>query len=182
MTTHNVFAFPTETVYGIGCQVNDEESVKKIYALKERPLTKPLALLIADIEQVAIYAEKIPPLADTLMQKYWPGGLTIVLPASQSVSPLITSHSGKIGLRLPDDEPLRKFIRNQGGAIVGTSANKSGQKEITNPTELKHALGEDISLVIPPHAGGGTASTVVDLTGSKPQILRQGSVDISADI
>jgi L-threonylcarbamoyladenylate synthase len=170
----NLIAFPTDTVYGVGA-LPTEEGVARIYAAKGRPPTKPVPLLLADLERVGEYAVSVPESARDLIRRHWPGPLTLVLPGRPELAAALGSRDGSIGLRAPDHPPLQALLRACGGALAATSANRSGHPEATSAEEADRALGDHLALVLDGGVlQGGRASTVVDLTTHPPRILRPG--------
>ena len=122
-----VIAYPTDTVYGLGAGIGFPRAIERIYSVKERPLTMPLPLLLADVSPLTELAESVSPLARLLIKKFWPGGLTLVLPTSSSVPDIITASGKTVAVRIPDHPAPLALIEALGTPIVGTSANLSGQ-------------------------------------------------------
>ncbi len=174
-----IVAFPTDTVYGLGAIVSNDESVKRVYKVKDRSFDSPLITLIGDKnflkELTYITNEEI---VEKLIEKFWPGALTIVLPKKEWVSDVVTAGGNSLGVRMPDNEIAIKLINASGGALATPSANKSGQ---LSPTSCEHVLSQfeqdEIDFVID---GGKTEkaieSTILDLTRGKPIILRSGAI------
>ena len=171
-----VVAFPTDTVYGVGVDPFQPEAVRKLYRIKGRPDDKPIAILvgsIADVEQVARSAsEPFSRLAD----RFWPGGLTLILEA-RDLPPEITVGGSTVGVRMPDHPLTLELLREFGGPIATTSANKSGEEPATSAGEVGAQLGNRVDLIV----DGGTtftkvASTVLDLSVSPAKILRHGGI------
>lgn len=161
-------AFPTETVYGLGANLLDKKAIEKVYRIKNRPRNKPLTVHIADMSTVKKMAGRIPPMAGRLMEKYWPGPLTIILKDRRGK---------KIGFRMPDNKVAFLLIKRAGVPVVAPSANISGNKPPVSAKEVLRGLGGEIDIVID---GGktkiGVESTVVDMTGRIPKILREGAI------
>jgi len=161
-------AFPTETVYGLGANLLDKKAVEKVYEIKKRPRKKPLTVHIADTAAVKKMAGRIPPMAGRLMEKYWPGPLTIILKDRRGK---------KIGFRMPDNKVAFLLIKGAGVPVVAPSANISGNKPPVSAKEVLRGLGGEVDVVID---GGrtriGVESTVVDMTGRMPRILREGAI------
>ncbi len=170
-------AFPTDTVYGLGACVTLPQAIERIYEVKERPRNMPLPLLLADKAQVTEVAETVPPIAWLLINHFWPGGLTIVLPKSNSVPDFITAGGTTIAVRIPAHPVPIALIKGLGTPIIGTSANLSGKPSPLTADEVCAQLGNKIDLVI--NGGrcpGGKESTLVDVTGKAPVILREGAI------
>jgi L-threonylcarbamoyladenylate synthase len=171
-----VIAFPTDTVYGLGADAFNSTAVERIYEIKNRPKHQQFPLLIADVKQLTALAEPIPEIAWFLARRFWPGGLTLVLPKTDSV-PAYLASGLTIAVRIPDHPVCQALIQHVGNPIIGTSANTSGQPAALTAAEVRQQLGGRIDLVI--NGGkcpGGKESTVVDVTPEAPVILRQGII------
>ncbi len=171
-----VIAFPTDTVYGLGADAFNPTAVERIYEIKDRPKHRQLPLLIADVERLATLAEPIPEIAWFLARQFWPGGLTLVLPKTDSLPAYLASGS-TIAVRVPDHPVCLALIQHLGNPIIGTSANISGQPAALTAEEVGQQLGGKIDFII--NGGkcpGGKESTVVDITRESPIILRQGII------
>jgi L-threonylcarbamoyladenylate synthase len=174
-----VVAFPTDTVYGLGASIAIDSAVEKVYRIKGRPRNMALPLLLADFAQLEQVAISIPASARLLADKFWPGPLTLVLLKSDSVSDIVSS--GKtIAVRIPDHPIPTALALGIGTAIIGTSANLSGQPNALNAEEVRAQLGDKVDLIIEGDCPGGRESTVVDLTGKTPVILRPGAISTEA--
>jgi L-threonylcarbamoyladenylate synthase len=171
-----VVAFPTDTVYGLGASMGIDSAVEKVYRLKERPRNMALPLLLADLSQLETVASSIPASARLLADKFWPGPLTLVLFKSDAVSDIVSGGSQTIAVRIPDHPIPTSLARGIGTAIVGTSANLSGQPSALTIEEVRNQLGNKIDFIIEGDCPGGIESTVVDLSGETPVIQRQGAI------
>lgn len=177
MREGGVVAFPTDTVYGLGASAFNLEAAERIYEIKQRPRSAPFPILIADKEQLVSVAEVIPEIARVLIDHFWPGGLTLVLVKSVSLHGSIAVGDDRIAVRLPDNVITIALIRGLGVPVIGTSANISGKPNILTAQEVKRQLGDRVDLVIDGgKCPGGVESTVVDVTGGVPVILRQGII------
>lgn len=161
-------AFPTETVYGLGANLLDKKAIKRVYEIKNRPSGKPLTIHIADTAAVKKMVGKLPSMAGKLIDRYWPGPLTIILKDRRGK---------KTGFRMPDNKIASLLIKEAGVPVVAPSANISGNKPPTSAKEVLRDLDGEIDIVID---GGktkiGIESTVVDMTGRRPRILREGAI------
>jgi len=169
-----VIAFPTDTVYGLGADAFNATAVERIYEIKKRPRHQQLPLLIADIKQLTTLANPIPEIAWFLASRFWPGGLTLVLPKTDSL-PVYLASGPTIAVRVPNHPVCLALIQHLGNPIIGTSANISGQPSVLTAEEVGQQLGGKIDFII--NGGecpGGKESTVVDATHEPPVILRQG--------
>jgi L-threonylcarbamoyladenylate synthase len=172
-----VVAFPTDTVYGLGAAVNLPQAVARVYEVKERPKNMPLPLLLADKSQIEEVAEPVPPIAWLLAAKFLPGGLTIVLFKSKSVPDTVTGGGKTVAIRIPAHPIPLALIRGVGTPIVGTSANLSGKPSALTAEEVYAQLDGRVDLIIDGgRCPGGRESTIVDLTGETPIILREGAI------
>ncbi len=172
-----VVAFPTDTVYGLGAAVNLPQAVARVYQVKERPKNMPLPLLLADKSQIEEVAEPVPPIAWLLAAKFLPGGLTIVLFKSKSVPDTVTGGGKTVAIRIPAHPIPLALARGVGTPIVGTSANLSGKPSALTAEEVYTQLDGKVDLIIDGgRCPGGRESTIVDLTGETPLILREGAI------
>jgi len=172
-----IVAFPTDTVYGLGACITIRQAVERIYQVKKRPRNMALPLLLADPSQVTEVAEPVPPLARRLIDNFLPGALTIVLHKSKSVPEIITAGGKTIAMRIPDHPVPLALIRGVGTPVVGTSANVSSMPSPLTAAGVHSQFGDKIDLVI--DAGtcpGSRESTIVDLTGETPVVLREGAI------
>ena len=178
-----VVAFPTDTVYGIAVALDTPGGIERLFAAKQRPLDKAIALLIADASQAAELGE-LNAAASALAAAFWPGGLTLVLPlrADRSLPSALLGDPAlahpKVGVRVPDHDAPRALARAV-GPLPTTSANRSGEPEARDADELDAQLGGALDLILdggPAH--GGPASTVVDTTTEPLRILREGAISI----
>ncbi len=172
---------PTETFYALAADPFREESVRRIFRIKSRLEDKPLPLIAADRAAVDKVASRIPESAQRLMDRFWPGSLTILLEPAVSMSSLLTGRGGRIGIRVPPPCPARTLAELAGGWITATSANLSGDP---NPQEISDVVKEvldsvDLVLNLGP-APGGEPSTVVEPLNDGVRIVRHGAVSASA--
>lgn len=170
-----IIAFPTDTVYGLGANAFDSRAVARIYEIKERPKHQPFPLLIKDTTQISILAEPISEFALFLAGRFWPGGLTLVLSKSASLPKHLSSQS-TVAVRIPDHTIPMALIQGLGKPIIGTSANISSQPNTLTVDEVKQRLGDNVDLIIDGGRCSGGESTIVDITGEVPIILRQGII------
>ncbi|MBQ3192116.1 MAG: threonylcarbamoyl-AMP synthase [Oscillospiraceae bacterium] len=170
-------AIPTETVYGLGANGLDEEAVAKIFLAKGRPQDNPLILHICGAEQIELFCHHIPQKAYDLAEAFWPGPLTIVLPARDNVPRRTTGGLSTVAVRCPDNAVTREIIRLSGVPIAAPSANISGKPSTTTAEHVLHDHDGNIAAVVD---GGpsrvGVESTIVDLTEERPRLLRPGGV------
>jgi L-threonylcarbamoyladenylate synthase len=172
-----VVAYPTESFYGLGVHIADERAIHRLYSIKARPEKRPILLLISSADALGPYVNRIPDTAHRLMECFWPGGLTLVFEARSNISPLLTAHTGKIGIRHSSHPVAAALAGAVGLPITGTSANLYGQPPCCKAEAVLQALGKNVDLVL--DAGettGGKSSTVLDVTVDPPKVLREGLV------
>ncbi|MBO8165326.1 MAG: threonylcarbamoyl-AMP synthase [Brevibacillus sp.] len=172
-----VVAFPTETVYGLGANALSDQAVEKIFRAKGRPSDNPLIVHISDREQLSMVARDVPKQAERLMERFWPGPLTLILPKQALVAERVTAGLDAVGVRMPDHQLARALIREAGVPIAAPSANRSGRP---SPTTAKHVLadldGRIAGVLDGGSAGVGVESTVLDVTAQPAMILRPGGI------
>lgn len=168
--------YPTDTVYGLGARAGSDEAVRRLYAVKGRSLEKPVPLLLSDREEASWVAE-VSPLARSLMNRFWPGALTIVLRRAAGFRSRALAGRDTVGLRVPDHVLVREIVRRLGEPITGTSANRASAPPPVSAAEAAFGLGDAVDLVID---GGRSASrvesTVVDVSEGAVRLLREGAV------
>ena len=170
-----IVAYPTDTVYGLGANVFNVLAVDKIYEVKKRPRTSPLPILLARAEDVDLVADIVPAYARLLMKHFWPGGLTLVLSKAASLPDVVTAGSDKVAVRVPCHVVPLTIIRKLGRPIIGTSANMSNEPSSVTAQEVEQQLGAQVDLIVDMgRCPGGVESTVFDVSGEVPVILRQG--------
>lgn len=170
-------AFPTETVYGLGGDALNESSSAKIYAAKGRPSDNPLIVHIADMEALPLLVKEVPRAACLLAEKYWPGPLTMIFQKSEAVPYATTGGLDTVAVRMPSHKTAQALIRAAGGYVAAPSANKSGRPSPTVAEYVIQDLEGAVDMIID---GGevsiGLESTIIDLTGEQPMILRPGYI------
>lgn len=176
-----VVAIPTETVYGLAADAGNEAALRRVFALKGRPLGNPLIVHLPAAGAAGRWAEGTDdPRLAPLLAAFWPGPLTVVLPARPTVLPLVTAGSGQVALRVPAHPLARALLERLGGALCAPSANRSGY---VSPTRAGHVLadyaGEDIGVLDGGDCPGGIESTIVRPLGDTLQVLRPGAVDLA---
>ena len=172
-----IVAFPTDTVYGLGASMNISWAVERIYQVKERPRNMALPLLLADRAQITKLAKRVPPIAWQLIENFLPGALTIVLLKSKSVPELITAGGETVAIRIPNHPIPIALIEGVGAPIIGTSANVSGKPNPLTAGEVYSQFSDKIDIIIDGgRCPGGSVSTVVDVTGDVPIVLREGAI------
>ena len=172
-------AIPTETVYGLSAAINNEVAIAKIFVVKGRPHNHPLIVHLADIDQLHLVANNIPPDAINLARACWPGPLTLLLERSENVSLSITGGRDTVAVRIPDNAFTRQLIINLGSPIAAPSANRFGKVSPTTAQHVCDDLQSDVDLIVDDGASSvGVESTIVDFTVSPPQLLRPGGIPL----
>jgi L-threonylcarbamoyladenylate synthase len=170
-------AFPTETVYGLGADASSRQAVARLYAAKRRPADHPVIVHFASAEAAFAWARDIPPAARALAGRFWPGPLTLILKRSPKAGDFVTGGQETVGLRVPAHPVAQALLAAFGGGIAAPSANRFGQVSPTTAAHVREDLGKDVELVLD---GGpsevGIESTIVDLSGAQPVLLRPGRV------
>ena len=170
--------FPTDTVYGVGCDPRDREAIERVYQAKGREHTKAIPLLLSDVSHLRDVASQVPEAARALGGDFWPGALTLVVWRAEGL-PAELGGGDTIAVRVPNHEGLRGFIELCGGAVAATSANLSGQPDATDPVQAADYLGSAVDLIVDGGPSGGSVpSTVVNCTVSPPRILRVGAISV----
>jgi L-threonylcarbamoyladenylate synthase len=172
-----VVAFPTDTYYGLGADPFNLAAVSQIFRIKRRTADRALPLLVDSIDQAGDLANDPPKLFFTLAKKFWPGPLTLVVPASRQVPLKVTANTGKVGLRWPRAPFVVALIAAAARPLTGTSANLSDMTACSTADEVDCQLGHLVPLILDGGlTPGGLASTVVELRGERGRIIRQGAV------
>lgn len=175
-----VIIFPTDTVYGIGALYNNKEGLARIYKIKNRPQNLPFPILVSSIKQAESIVN-MNELAKSLAKKYWPGGLTIILPPRHPESRLGGTKdlkTPKLGIRMPNAKIVLSLIKQVGTPIIGTSANFHGQKSVADFELLDPDLVKLTDYVLKGKCEAGIESTVVDVSDDNLKIIRQGAIKI----
>ncbi len=172
-----IVVYPTDTLYGLGADTFNEAAVRRIYRIKHRPLDQPLPVLIADKSGLAQLTDAMSEAAWILAERFWPGGLTLVVLKLPSVPEWVTAGGNTVAVRIPDHPIALNLIRALGTPLIGTSANLSGSPGFTSAEEVRAQIGDEVDFILD---GGvcpaGIESTVVDVTGKFPVILREGAI------
>jgi L-threonylcarbamoyladenylate synthase len=167
-------AFPTETVYGLGADASSDAAVAKIFEAKGRPADHPLIVHVADAAQVSEYASSVPPFAARLMQAFWPGPLTVILPRKGGVATAAAGGQNSIGLRCPSHPVALAFLKACNTGIAGPSANRFGRVSPTTAAHVQGEFGADLLILDGGPCEVGIESSIVDCTRGRPVLLRPG--------
>ncbi|HLE42940.1 MAG TPA: L-threonylcarbamoyladenylate synthase [Methylomirabilota bacterium] len=175
-------AFPTETFYGLGAHALDPAAVARVFGAKGRPADKPLLVLVDSMAMAAEVATEIPERARRLAARYWPGPLTLILRARPHVPPALTAGTATIGLRISDHPVALALVRAAGVPVTAPSANPHDAPPPRTAAEVLAGLGDRVDLVLDGGpTRGGPPSTLLDLTGPAPRIVRPGAVRLGPD-
>jgi len=170
-------AFPTETVYGLGADAKNSEAVRKVFIAKKRPMDHPLIVHIGDMAQLSEWANEVSPTAIRLAKAFWPGPLTLILRKAPHVSDLVTGGQDTVGIRIPNHPVVQALLHAFGSGLVGPSANRFGRISPTTAQAVREELDTAVDWVLD---GGqcevGVESTIVDVSGDHPVILRPGMI------
>jgi len=171
-----IIAIPTDTVYGVGADPFNVEAVQKLYTIKGRPEDKPIPLVLGTVEDVKQVAQNLTGYFYHLTEKFWPGGLTIVVEA-KNLLPQLTAGGTTVGLRIPNQLILLEILQKFGSPLAITSANISGQPAATSPDEFGEELTSKIDYIVDDgKTPGPIPSTVYDISVSPPQVRREGVI------
>ncbi len=172
----NLIVIPTDTLYGLACDAFNPAAVRTLYAAKQRPFSKPIPILLADSRDLDRVVRAVPDMARSLINQFWPGPLTLLLPKHPDL-PAEISNNDSVAVRIPDSRVGREIIRAAGGALAVTSANLSGQAPAETAVDALNQLAGWVTAVVDdgpsPHAA---ASTILDCTGHQLKLLREGPI------
>jgi L-threonylcarbamoyladenylate synthase len=172
-----VVALPTDTLYGLAADPFSPAGVARVFAVKGRGAGRALPLIAADAEQVAEHLGQLPPAGQRLAERFWPGPLTLLVTAPRGLARDVTGGTGTVGVRVPADAVARAICAEAGRPITATSANASGEPPTPDPDQVERTLGDRIDLLIDTGTTrGGAASTIVDVTGADPVLVRAGAI------
>jgi len=173
-----VIAYPTDTIYGIGCDIFNKKAIERIYHIKGRDKKKPMSFVCSDLSHISRFA-KVSNYAYRVMKRLLPGPYTFVLDASSSVPKLLMPKKKTVGIRIPDNKITLAIVKALGNPIISTSANITGEETISDPFEIELNMGQRLDAVVDGGILAGDPSTVIDLTGDTALLLRRGAGDYS---
>jgi L-threonylcarbamoyladenylate synthase len=169
--------FPTETVYGLGANATDPAAVRKIFEVKGRPADHPVIVHLDNPRYLHRWVSSLPPVAEKLAEKFWPGPLTLILPKADNVNDLVTGGQDSIGIRVPSHPIAQQLLTAFGGGIAAPSANRFGRLSPTKPEHVRDELGDAVDIILD---GGdspiGLESTIVSCLGNEARLLRPGYI------
>ncbi|PLX80371.1 MAG: threonylcarbamoyl-AMP synthase [Desulfuromonas sp.] len=173
-----IIVYPTDTIYGLGCDIFNHKGVKRIYQVKQRDPRKPFSFICADISDVASYCQ-VSNFAYKILKRHLPGPYTFVLDATRQVPGLLTTRQKTVGVRIPDNPIALAIVRELGHPLITTSANTAGDDPVNDPEEIEARFGKSIDMVVDGGILMGDSSTVISLVDDHIEVLREGSGDIS---
>ncbi len=173
-----LIAYPTDTTYGIGCNIFNSRGIKNIYQIKQRDARKPFSFICADLSDAANYAQ-VSNFAFKIMKRHLPGPYTFVLEATRIVPASLTTRQKTVGIRIPDDEIALAIVRELGHPLVTTSANLTGETPLHDPEEIDAIMGKQLDIVVDGGIRFGDPSTVISLIDDRIEVIREGCGDIS---
>ena len=179
-----IVIFPTDTAFGIGCRIDDEAAVQKLFQIRRRPQEKATPVLVDTVTMAQRYLEPIPQdVMNNLIESYWPGALTIVLKCKVAMVPHFVRGGGEtLGVRIPNHLIARQLIREVGIPVLGPSANFAGEKTPFSIEDLDSALTKQVDFVVEGVCTLKKASTVIDCSAKPWKILRQGALQVSSSM
>jgi len=173
-----VIISPTDTTYGIGCDLFNKKAVERVYRIKEAEPDKPLSFICADLKDLSTYAVGVSNYAYQTMRRLLPGPYTFVLRASKMVPKIMVSRQKTVGIRIPDNEICLSIVRELGHPIVSTSVAQPRDEVLSDPEEIHARFGKQVDLVIDGGILLSDLSSVVDLSGEMPEVIREGKGDV----
>ena len=172
-----VAAVPTDTLYGLAADAFNAEAIERVFAIKERPEGMALPVLLAGADHLAAVVNRVPVAVELLAEAHWPGPLTLILERNEALPPRLTAGGATVAVRVPAHPVPRELARRLGRPITGTSANISGAPDPRTLEELRQQVGDRVDCLIEEGpAPAGTASTIVDLSGGEPRLVREGAI------
>lgn len=173
-----LIAYPTDTIYGLGCDIFNRHGVKNIYRIKQRNPRQPFSFICADLSDATNYAQ-VSNFAFKIMKRHLPGPYTFVLEATKVVPDSLTTRQKTVGIRIPDDPIALAIVQELGHPLVTTSANISGEAPLHDPADIDLAMGRMLDLIVDGGKRYGDPSTVISLIDDRIEVLRKGGGDIS---
>jgi tRNA threonylcarbamoyl adenosine modification protein (Sua5/YciO/YrdC/YwlC family) len=173
-----VIAYPTDTVYGFGCSLYNKKGIERIYLVKRTEKNRPFSFICADLKDISLYC-KVSNYAYKTMKRLLPGPYTFILEGTKLVPKIMLTRRSTAGIRVPNNPICLAIVRELGHPIISTSAMLPGGEMLYDPAEIDSKLGNALNLVIDGGLGVSEPSSVIDLTGDRPKVLRKGKGDVS---
>ena len=177
MQDGGVIIYPTDTIYGFGCDITQSQAVNRIVRVKGRDPKKPMSFVCSDLTHISQYA-MVSNFAYRILKRFLPGPYTFILPASRETPRMLRSRTKTVGIRIPDHPVPLSLVRELGHPILSTSANRSNEEVITDPEELEERLGKEVDLILSCGTLPVLPSSVISLVDNKIDVLREGSGDL----
>ena len=177
LNNHQVIAFPTETVFGLGVFYDDQEAYELLNKVKQRREDKPYTMMLASADDISKYAD-VNNKYQKLISKFMPGSLTILVKSKENVPHYVTHNTGVIGIRVPSNKEALDLLEVVKKPLLVPSANKADQKPALNENEVKEIFKNEIAVVVPGKISSGEPSTIVDLTGDEIKLVRKGPISL----
>ena len=177
LNNHQVIAFPTETVFGLGVYYDDENAYELMNKIKRRREDKPYTLMLYDVDEINKYAYINKDVLNAL-KKFMPGPLTLLLKSKDNVPGYVTHNTGIIGVRIPENKEALDLLKYLEKPLLVPSANRAGEKPAMNDEEVKQIFNDEVAVIIPGKSVGGLPSTIIDLTGEEIKLIRQGPISV----
>ena len=173
-----VIIYPTETLYGLGADPFDPAAMQRLYAIKGRERNKPIPFLIKDLQMLATLVEAIPPIGRQLMERYWPGALTLIFRAKEGLPTPLRGEGGTIGVRISAHPIARGIVEAVDTPLTSTSANPAGEGDFIDIQGIAQTFVDQVDLIVDGGKVGGVGSTVIDLTSTPPKVVREGVIKV----
>ncbi len=173
-----VIVYPTDTTYGIGCDIYNRKGIKKIFQIKHRDARKPFSFICSDLAEISNYAQ-VSNFAFKIMKRHLPGAYTFVLDATKIVPDAVSTKQKTVGVRIPDNAICQAIVKELGHPLITTSANISGEATPQDPRDIEEQMGRMVDFVIDGGISMDDASSVISLLNDEIEVLRQGSGDTS---
>lgn len=178
LSSGGVVVYPTDTIYGLGCNVTHKTAVERVRRIKGREATKPMSFICADLVQVSRFGH-VSNFAHRILKRFLPGPYTFVLPATRETPRVLQSKQKTVGIRIPDHPVTRALVEQLGSPVLSTSANESNQEVLTNPVDLERILGHQVDLILEAGTLPVQPSSVISLVDDRITIVREGQGDLS---
>ena len=177
LNNHQVIAFPTETVFGLGVFYDDQEAYELLNKVKNRREDKPYTMMVSKVEDIFKYADVNKKYLN-IIQKYMPGSLTILVRSKDNVPGYVTHNTGVIGIRIPSNKEALELLQYVKKPLLVPSANKADQKPALSMEEVKNIFKDEIAFIVSGEISSGEPSTIIDLTGDEIKLIRKGPISL----
>jgi tRNA threonylcarbamoyl adenosine modification protein (Sua5/YciO/YrdC/YwlC family) len=168
-----VIAYPTDTIYGFGCDMYNKKAIQRIYQIKKRDTQKPFSFICSDLKNISLYAQVTNP-AYKIMKRCLPGPYTFILPGTKLVPKIMTTKRKTVGIRVPDNNICLALVRTLGNPIISTSVGFSGQEVLSDPSLIEETFGSQIDLTIDGGILANQPSTIISLINEEVEVIREG--------